>query len=368
MSPADRRDDSALDILMSFGDHLEELRRRILVGVAVPVPAAILLFAFASSIRWALCLPLVEALRANGLPPTLQVLSPLETLMIDMKLSLIGAFVIGAPWVLWQAWLFISPGLYQHERRFVRLLLPGSAVLALAGVALLYWIILPAMLTMLVGMSVPKASIATPEAGSGAVALPTLPALAADPTHPAPGAMWVNTATRAVHVAVPVAGAEPAPAAAAPTPADAAAAAPAAAPAAGAVEIMALPLSRPGDVQQAFRLSEYLDFALTMFLCIALAFQLPVAMLLLSWTGLVTAPFLRRKRKFAVMGVVLLAALISPGDVVSLALLAIPLYLLFELSLVLMDAATPAAVARGEVMRGMVSRRGARTDAAEGDE
>lgn len=360
MSPEQRRDDSALDILMSFGDHLEELRRRILVGVAVPVPAAILLFAFAGSIRWALCLPLVEALRANGLPPTLQVLSPLETLMIDMKLSLIGAFVIGAPWVLWQAWLFISPGLYQHERRFVRLLLPGSALLALAGVALLYWVILPAMLTMLVSMSVPDASMATPEEGRGTAALPTLPALSADPAHPAPGAMWVNTSTRAVHVAVPVADAAPAAAGAAAAGAAAAPAAP--------VEIMALPLSRPGEVQQAFRLSEYLDFALTMFLCIALAFQLPVAMLLLSWTGLVSASFLRRKRKFAVMGVVVLAALISPGDVVSLALLALPLYLLFEISLVLMDAATPAAVARGDVLRSMVSRRGGRTDAGEGDE
>lgn len=352
---AQRRDDSTLGILMSFGDHLEELRRRVLLGIVVPVPAAILLFAFAGHIRSFLCIPLVGALLANGLPGTLQVMSPLETLMIDMKLSLIGAFIIGAPWVLWQAWLFIRPGLYQHERRFVRLLLPGSAVLAMAGAALLYWVILPAMLTILVGMSAPPATLATrdPSATGDAAALvaaiPALPALAADPANARAGQMWINTTAHAVHVAVPAGDAS--------------------APDAG-VQIMALPLTRPGEISQAFRLSEYLDFVLTMFLCVAIAFQLPVAMLLLSWTGLVRADWLRSKRRFALLGVVLAAAVISPGDVLSLVMLAVPLYLLFELSLVLMDVATPRAVARGTVLSGTMTRiRGGRmTDAAEGDE
>ena len=353
-----QRDDSALGILMSFGDHLEELRRRILLGIIVPVPVAILLFAFAGQIRSFLCIPLVNALLANGLPGTLQVMNPLETLMIDMKLSLIGAFIIGAPWVLWQAWLFIRPGLYQHERRFVRLLLPGSAVLALAGAALLYWVILPAMLTILVGMSAPPAtmatrdSAATGDAAALVAAIPALPALKADPANPRAGQAWINTTAHAIHVAVPAGDA------------------PGAGGAASEVQIMALPLTRPGEISQSFRLSEYLDFVLTMFLCVAIAFQLPIAMLLLSWTGLVRAEWLRTKRRFALLGVVLAAAVISPGDVLSLVMLAVPLYLLFELSLVLMDVATPRAVARGAVLSGAVTRmRGGRvTDGAEGDE
>jgi len=353
-----QRDDSAFGILMSFGDHLEELRRRILLGIIVPVPVAILLFAFAGQIRSFLCIPLVDALLANGLPGTLQVMNPLETLMIDMKLSLIGAFIIGAPWVLWQAWLFIRPGLYQHERRFVRLLLPGSAVLAMAGAALLYWVILPAMLTILVGMSAPPATMATKDAGATGdaaalvAAIPALPALKADPANPRAGQAWINTTAHAIHVAVP-AGDAP----------DAGSAAP-------EVQIMALPLTRPGEISQSFRLSEYLDFVLTMFLCVAIAFQLPIAMLLLSWTGLVRADWLRTKRRFALLGVVLAAAVISPGDVLSLVMLAVPLYLLFELSLVLMDVATPRAVARGAVLSGTITRmRGGRaTDGAEGDE
>ena len=350
-----QRDDSALGILMSFGDHLEELRKRILLGVVVPVPVAILLFAFAGQIRSFLCIPLVDAMLANGLPGTLQVMSPLETLMIDMKLSLIGAFIIGAPWVLWQAWLFIRPGLYQHERRFVRLLLPGSALLAVAGASLLYWVILPAMLTILVGMSAPPATMATKDAtvtGDAAAlvaAIPALPTLAADPANARAGQMWINTSAHAVHVAVPAGEANAADA---------------------GVQIMAIPLTRPGEISQAFRLSEYLDFVLTMFLCVAIAFQLPVAMLLLSWTGLVRAEWLRSKRRFALLGVVLAAAVISPGDMLSLVMLAVPLYLLFELSLILMDVATPRAVARGTVLSGTIARmRGGRTtDGAEGDE
>jgi sec-independent protein translocase protein TatC len=352
------RDDSAFGILMSFGDHLEELRKRILLGIIVPVPVAILLFAFAGHIRSFLCIPLVNALLSNGLPGTLQVMNPLETLMIDMKLSLIGAFILGAPWVLWQAWLFIRPGLYQHERRFVRLLLPGSAALAVAGASLLYWVILPAMLTILVGMSAPPATMATRDAaatGDAAAlvaAIPALPALKADPANPRAGQAWINTTAHAIHVAVPADGA------------------PGADGAPPEVQIMALPLSRPGEIAQSFRLSEYLDFVLTMFLCVAIAFQLPVAMLLLSWTGLVRADWLRSKRRFALLGVVLAAAVISPGDVLSLVMLAVPLYLLFELSLVLMDVATPRAVARGSVLSGAVTRiRGGRaTDGAEGDE
>jgi sec-independent protein translocase protein TatC len=212
------------------------------------------------------------------------------------------------------------------------------------------------MLTILVGMSAPPATMAqrdpSPSGDAAALmaAMPALPALAADPANPRAGQAWINTAAHAIHVAVPSGDASSG--------------------AAPQVEIMALPLSRPGEISQAFRLSEYLDFVLTMFLCVAIAFQLPVAMLLLSWTGLVRAEWLRSKRRFALLGVVLAAAVISPGDVLSLVMLAVPLYLLFELSLVLMDVATPRAVARGTVLSGTVTRmRGGRvTDAAEGDE
>ena len=88
-------------------------------------------------------------LDAYDLPRRLQSLGPAEVLVIKLKLSLIVAVVLSLPWVIWQAWLFIRPGLYVHERRFAYFLLPGSAVLTTIGLALMYFVMLPLMLPML---------------------------------------------------------------------------------------------------------------------------------------------------------------------------------------------------------------------------
>ncbi len=99
---------------MSFGDHLEDLRRRVLWGLAIPLPLAIVTFIFSDPlVKW-LYLPLDGVLEGAGLPRGMQVLGPAETLVIKIKLSLIFAVVLSTPWILWQAWLFVRPGLY-HE-------------------------------------------------------------------------------------------------------------------------------------------------------------------------------------------------------------------------------------------------------------
>ena len=131
---------------MSFGDHLDELRHRLILSLAVPLPLMILLFPFADELRAILCAPVFEALTASGLPAQLQAMSPAETLGTNLKLSVIFALVFTGPWILWQAWKFIQPGLYNQERHFVHLLLPGSAILTVSGLALLYYVMLPLML------------------------------------------------------------------------------------------------------------------------------------------------------------------------------------------------------------------------------
>ncbi|MFM7809112.1 MAG: twin-arginine translocase subunit TatC, partial [Planctomycetota bacterium] len=136
--------------VMTLGDHLEELRRRVFWSVVVPVPVAVAAFVWAEPIRDAICEPAMKALRAHDLPAQLQVLSPVETLGADLKLSLVAAIVLGAPWILLQVWKFIEPGLYAHERRFVRLLVPMSAALTVAGLALLHFALMPMMLDVLV--------------------------------------------------------------------------------------------------------------------------------------------------------------------------------------------------------------------------
>ncbi|MSQ90820.1 MAG: preprotein translocase subunit TatC [Phycisphaerales bacterium] len=313
--------------LMSFGDHLDDLRKRVFLAVIVPVPLMLALFFFAAHVRMLLCAPLMEAMRANNLPAQLTVLSPIETITTDLKISLIGALVIAAPWVLWQLWKFISPGLYQHEQRFVRLLLPGSGVLAIVGLALLYWVMLPLMLTVLVSFSVPPTTVLdanpTPRAAASS---PTLQALAVDPALPHAGESWINTTTRELRIAIPLAG-EP-----------------------GRVEIASIALEHPGPIVSAFRLSEYLDFVLLFAMCFALAFQLPIALLLLSWVGIVNPKMLRKNRRYALFGVVIVAAAVAPGDLLSLVVVAIPLYLLFEFSIWLIVMAPPSRVASGGVL------------------
>ena len=80
---------------MSFGDHLEELRKRLVLAIVVPLPLSVVLFFFAASIRSVLVLPALAAMEANGLPARLQALGPAEVLTTDLKLSFIGAAVIG---------------------------------------------------------------------------------------------------------------------------------------------------------------------------------------------------------------------------------------------------------------------------------
>ncbi|MSR17618.1 MAG: preprotein translocase subunit TatC [Phycisphaerales bacterium] len=308
---------------MSFGDHLEELRRRVFLAVAVPLPLAIILFAFAGTIRAWLWAPAAYALGLQGLPATAQVLSPVETLGIDLKLSLIGAVVIAAPWVFWQAWLFISPGLYIHERRFVHLLLPLSGVLGLAGVALLYFVMLPVMLSALISFAqVPSTTVGMTQ---GDQSSPMLPILSADPAQARPGQMWILEGTHEVRLAVPGSDAE-------------------------RVDVLVLQTSRPGGLLQQFRLSEYINFVLLMVMCIAVAFQLPVVVLLLGWVGIVTPGFLAKNRRYALAIVAVISALIGPGDAFSMLLFLVPLYILYEFSILLLRIAPAKRVAAARLL------------------
>lgn len=334
---------------MSFGDHLDELRKRVFLAIVVPVPLMLLLFAFGGSVRMFLCEPLLVAMRANNITAQLTVLSPIETMMTDMKISLIGAMVISAPWILWQVWKFVSPGLHQHEQRFVRLLVPGSGVLAIGGLTLLYYVMLPLMLTVLVSFSVsPPTSLAMGESTNGtpSAASSAFRVLATDPEAARIGESWINSTTHELRFAVPDAS-DP-----------------------SRVEIASVALEHPGTLAPAFRLSEYLDFVLLFALCFALAFQLPIALLLLSWMGIVNPKLLRKNRKYAIFGVVILAAAVAPGDLLSLCVVAAPLYILFEFSIWLIVMAPPSRVSSGRVLSefGERFRTGATREGDVGDE
>lgn len=330
---------------MSFGDHLEELRRRVLWALAAPIPLSVVVFVFKKPLIEWLSMPLMRVLEANELPRRMLVLGPAEALMTAIKLSLIGAVVLSAPWILLQAWKFIKPGLYHEERRFVHFLIPGSAILTAAGVALLYYIMLPLMLMVLVRFGaglLPGAgdSPQDPRVQSVLESLDTVPIRFNAPDHPEPGDAWLSWPDLDLYLAVPLA--------AEPDMSDGQARIEDSPDAQPAVEIIRVP--RRPVMSQEFRLGAYLDFVMLLFLAISIAFQMPLVILLLGWVGIVRTETLRTKRRYALFICGVIAAVITPADALSMLMMLVPLYGLYELGIILLVLAPAQAVAEGSVL------------------
>jgi Sec-independent protein secretion pathway component TatC len=315
---------------MSFGDHLEELRRRVFLALAAPIPIAVIAIFFTDTLIEVLLLPLYHALAANNLPEQVQALSPPEIVFVQLKLAILVAVIMSAPWMLWQAWLFVSPGLYHHERRFVNLLVPGSAVLTIAGVLLLYFFMLPIMLNVMVSIGAnirvhgsgpaPPANVAAAMEHQQPIML-----LSQSPAEPVAGQKWLvwPDMSRAYI---------------------------AAAAADGSVAAFPLPAARSATISQQFRLSEYIDFVLVLALGTVLGFQMPLVVMLLGWIGIASPEWFRKQRKYALFGCGVASAIITPsGDLISMLVLMLPLYLLYELGIVLLVIAPASRVAEGRV-------------------
>ncbi len=315
---------------MSFGDHLDELRKRILFAILPPLPLAVVIFFFSPTIIDLLLRPLYRVLGEAGLPQQVQALGPPEVVVTQLKLSLIAALIFSGPWLLWQAWLFISPGLYTHERRFVHWLLPGSAILTVAGVALMYFAMLPLMLRVLV-MFGSSLNLTPPEITTDAVPAPIVapaagvPAVTADPPDPEPGQIWIKLPEAVLRIAV-IPDAET-----------------------GEIVTYQIAMTAGTMVSQQYRMSEYINFVLLLFLAIAIAFQMPLVILLLGWLGLASVEWLASRRRYALLVCGVLAAVITPADVVSMVVMLIPLYALYEFGILLLRIAPASKVAEGRV-------------------
>jgi sec-independent protein translocase protein TatC len=333
--------------VMSFGDHLEELRFRLMMALVVPIPLMMVLFPFSDDLRNYLCQPVLLALESSGLPAQLQAMNPAETLTTDLKLSIIFALVLSCPWVFWQSWKFIEPGLYNQERRFVHLLIPGSALLTISGLALLHFVMLPLMLMVLISFGIPSnqpsypthtpapitapdAATTTAETGSTGNQL-RVPISAERPQDLEPGSFWISPENNTLRIAVPAGDEDPT-----------------------RVRILQVPLSIKGMVVQQYRLSEYINFILMLMIGIAIAFQMPLVILLLGWVGIVKPTTLRKNRKYALLVCAVVAAITTPADVISMFLMLIPLYFLYEFGILLLILAPANRVAEGAVFKGAV--------------
>lgn len=305
--------------VMPFGEHLEELRHRLIHALLGLAPILALSLVFGQSLLRFLIAPLERALILAGEPPTLQAVSPVETFGAYLKISTTLTLLVGVPWVLWQLWRFVAPGLYEHERRFARFLLPLSTLLTALGAVFLYTVMLPVTLYFLIQFGSGIAPDKIPQSALPAgVTLPSIPLLRADPTDAPVGSAWILETTHQLRVKV------------------------------SPDKVYTASLTTGGLIAQQYRIADYTDMVFAMGIAFAIAFQTPVAILLLSWTGLVDMRALARQRKHVLFGCVIAAAILTPtGDPITLSVFALPLFGLFELGLVLARLAPAGRVSRG---------------------
>ena len=132
---------------MSLGDHLEELRARLILAILGLAIALIVCLAFG---KWIISFIEMPYIKAMGEEPRLQTIAPTEGFTSYMEISMIAAVVIASPWIFYQLWLFISAGLYHHEKRYVYLAVPFSTILFVTGALFFVFIIAPLTLRFLV--------------------------------------------------------------------------------------------------------------------------------------------------------------------------------------------------------------------------
>lgn len=314
--------DLLADAIMPFGEHLEELRRRMIYALLGLLPILVVSIVISRRLLGFVIEPVENALLDANLNAQLIQTSPTETFMTALKLAIVLTILVGSPWVFFQAWLFVAPGLYANERRFVHVLLPLSALLTASAIVFLYKLLLPVVLAFFIGFGLAVELQPTPvQAAPEWIVLPQVPSIAGDPPQPEPGQMWFNSALKQLRVAVE--GAD------------------------GAVGILGAPMTLSTGILQQYRVAEYTGLFLSLAISFSLAFQTPVVVLLLGWVGIIDPKSLLKFRRHVLMGCFVLSAVITPADPVSMLLLGIPLYLLFELGVLLHRVMPAERVSRG---------------------
>ena len=223
-----------------FVSHLIELRDRLIRMLIAVFVVFLALFPFANEIYVYVAAPLMAQLPEGNTMIATQVASPFLT---PFKLALIAAVFLSMPYLLYQLWAFVAPGLYQHEKRLATPLLISSILLFYVGMAFAYFVVFPLVFAFLTA-------------------------------------------------------------------------------------------STPDGVAMMTDISAYLDFVLALFFAFGIAFEIPIATILLVAAGITTPADLARKRPYVIVGVFVIGMLLTPPDVISQTLLAVPMWLLFELGIV----------------------------------
>jgi sec-independent protein translocase protein TatC len=225
----------------TFISHLVELRDRLVkasIGIAI-VCAVLMFYPGPAHIYDFIARPMIAALPVGSKMIATGVISPF---LVPMKVTLVIAFILALPWVLYQLWAFIAPGLYAHEKRLIAPLVISSSLLFMAGVAFCYFFVFGRVFAFISEFS-PQSIAVTPD------------------------------------------------------------------------------------------IENYLDFVMSMCLAFGATFEVPVVVVILVRMGLVTVAKLKEVRPYVIVGAFVIAAIVTPPDIVSQFSLALPMCILFELGL-----------------------------------
>ncbi|MDP9174914.1 MAG: twin-arginine translocase subunit TatC [Planctomycetota bacterium] len=292
---------------MSIGDHLEELRRRILYGLAGLVPAAIVCLIFGRRILAILCWPLIRAQQKYDISPQLYSGQLPDAFMVYIKLSMIAAACIAGPWIVFQIWKFVASGLYPNERQYITKFIPLSLTLLITGMLFVYFLVLPLSLQFFISFAT---ELPLPTIGNNIDAAPGgqstfIQHANGDPAKPGDYQIWFNTNQDRLKMFI-------------------------------GGKIRVIPFGPDNLVTTQFTLSDYLDLVLQLLLTFGLAFQLPLVVMALARVGIVDIQTLRNMRRYVYFGLCVLAAALSPGDVVTATIaLLVPLIFLYEFGIFL---------------------------------
>lgn len=225
----------------TFVSHLVELRNRVVKASLAVIVVFLCLMPWAGNIYDIMAMPMMVALPEGSKMIATGVITPF---LIPVKVTLLVAFLIALPVVLYQAWAFIAPGLYTHEKKLVLPLVISSSILFLVGVAFCYFLVFGVIFKFIHEFA-------------------------------------------------------------------------------------------PQSIAVAPDIEAYFGFVMTLFIAFGITFEVPVVVIVLVRMGLVTVEKLREIRPYVIVGAFVIAAIVTPPDVVSQLLLAIPLCLLYEVGLLL---------------------------------
>lgn len=225
----------------SFVSHLVELRNRVMKASIAIIAVFLCLMPWAGTIYDLLASPMMAALPAGSKMIATGVITPF---LIPVKVTLLAAFLIALPVVLYQLWAFVAPGLYEHEKKLIAPLVVSSSLLFIAGIAFCYFFVF-GMVFKFINEFAPQSISVAPD------------------------------------------------------------------------------------------IENYFGFVMTMFIAFGMTFEVPVVVIVLVRMGIVTVEKLKQARPYVIVGAFVIAAVVTPPDVMSQLLLAIPLCLLFEVGLLL---------------------------------